>query len=113
MKLGDLAGKLSLKILTYKEELDRDVSGGYVSDMLSDVLANSRAGDIWVTFQTHTNIVAVANLKNLAGIIIVNNRQPDEETLNKAVTEKVTLMTTHMSTFETAGRIYQLLEEKD
>ena len=113
MKLGDLTGKLSLKILSNKEDLGKDVSGGYVSDMLSDVLANSRAGDIWITFQTHTNIVAVANLKNLAGVILVNNRQPDEETLKKAETEKVTLITSDMSTFETAGRIYQLMKEKE
>ena len=113
MKLGDLTGNLSLKVLSYKEGLESEVSGGYVSDMLSDVLANSGAGDIWITFQTHTNIVAVANLKNLAGVILVNNRQPDEETLKKAATEKITLMTTHMSTFETAGRIYQLLEENN
>ena len=113
MKIGDLAGKLSLKILSDNEELQKDVSGCYVSDMLSDVLANSSEGDIWITLQTHTNIVAVSNLKNLAGIIIVNNRQPDEETLSKAGTEKVTIMTTHMSTFETAGRIYSLIGEKN
>ena len=113
MKLGDLAGRLSLNILSNKEDLDREVSGGYVSDMLSDVLANSSSGDIWITFQTHANIVAVANLKNLAGVILVNNRQPDEETLKKAAAEHVTLISTSMSTFEAAGRIYQLLEGKD
>lgn len=113
MKLGDLAAQLSLKIVSHEKNLDREVLGGYVSDMLSDVLANSRAGDIWITFQTHPNIVAVASLKNLAGIIIVNSRQPDDETVKKASSEKVTLMTTHMSTFETAGRMYQIQHAKE
>jgi predicted transcriptional regulator len=113
MKLGDLAGKLSLKVLSYNEGLQREVSGGYSSDMLSDVLANSLEGNIWITLQTHTNIVAVADLKNLAGIIIVNDRQPDDETLKKAATEKIAIMTTNMSAFESAGMIYKLLSEKD
>ncbi len=109
MKIDDLASQLSLDVLTYKEGMQKDISGGYVSDMLSDVMANSKPGNIWITLQTHPNIVAVAHLKNLAGIIIVSKRQPEEETVKKAVSEKITIMTTGMSAFEIAGKIYQLL----
>lgn len=112
MKLAELAEKLPLQILSYKEDLRRDVSGGYVSDMLSDVLANSAENNIWITLQTHANIVAVASLKNLAGIIIVNDRRPDEETLAKASAEKTTIMTTRLSAFEAAGMLFQLLRKE-
>jgi len=111
MKIEDLANQLNMDVLSYKEGLQKNISGGYVSDMLSDVMANSKQGNIWITLQTHPNIVAVALLKNLAGIIIVSNRQPEEETLKKAVSEKIAILTTSMPAFEIAGKIYQLLNK--
>lgn len=110
MKLQEIVKELSLEVKSHKDGLQKNVTGGYVSDLLSDVMTNSREGNIWVTLQTHPNIVAVASLKNLAGITIVGKRQPEEETLKKAEAEKITIMTTPMPAFEVAGRIYQLLK---
>lgn len=109
MNVDELAQKLSLEILTDHEGLKREITGGYVSDMLSDVMANSSPGNIWITLQTHPNIVAVANLKELAGIIIVSNRDPDEETLKKAESEKIAVLKTSLSAFEISGKAYRLL----
>ncbi len=110
MKLLEIIDQLSLEAKSYKDELQKDVTGAYVSDLLSDVMANSKEGNIWITLQVHPNIVAVASLKNLSGIIIVNKRQPEEETLEKAEAEKITIMTTTLPAFEVAGRVYQLLK---
>ncbi|MBI4655009.1 MAG: serine kinase [Nitrospirae bacterium] len=110
MKLADLVKELSLEVKTCKDGLQRDVDSGYVSDLLSDVLANSAKDNIWITLQTHINIVAVASVKGLAGIIIVASRQPQEDTLKKAKVEKIPIMTTTKSAFEVAGKIYQLLK---
>jgi predicted transcriptional regulator len=112
MKLQDLVNKLSLNVLSHNEGLERIISGGYVSDMLSDVLAHSQEGNIWITIQTHPNIVAVAKLKNLVGVLIASEKSPEEETLKKAVVEKITIMTTPLSTFEAAGKVYQLLQDE-
>ncbi|MBI4710725.1 MAG: serine kinase [Nitrospirae bacterium] len=109
MKLSEIVNKLPLKVNSYSDGLQKDVKGGYSSDLLSDVLANSSEGNVWITLQTNLNIVAVASVKNLAGIIIVGNKKPPEETLKKAGEEKITIMTTTMPAFETAGKIYQLL----
>ena len=111
MKLLDFVKLLSLDVKSYSDGLQQDVTGGYASDLLSDVLANSKKGDIWITLQTHQNIVAVANVKGLAGIIIVGRKEPQKDTLDKAEAEKITIMTTSMSAFETAGKIYQLLKQ--
>ena len=110
MKLENIIHELSLDVKTGREGLSNEVTGVYVSDLLSDVMANSKEGNIWITLQTHLNIVAVAGLKNLAAIIIVNNRQPHEEVLQKAEAERIIIMTTPLPAFETAGRLYQLLK---
>ncbi len=110
MKLSDLVKELSLEAITCEDGLKNEVKGAYVSDLLSDVMGNSNDGDVWITLQTHLNIIAVAGLKNLAGIIIVGDRPVQSEVMQKAESENVTILMTPLTAFETAGKLYQLLK---
>ncbi|MCD6310026.1 MAG: serine kinase [Candidatus Eremiobacteraeota bacterium] len=108
MKLKEIVDKLNLEVKTPALNLERKVSGGYVSDLLSDVIANARQDNIWITLQIHQNIVAVAVLKELAGIIIVNGRSPEDEVLKKAEEENIPIILTGLPSFEIVGRLYNL-----
>ena len=108
MKLSDLVENLSLEVKTPEADLTREVTGGYVSDMLSDVIANAKAGYVWVTFQSHLNIVAVASLKGICGIIMVNGRVPADETIKKAAAENIPIMTSSLTAFDLVGKLYAL-----
>jgi len=108
VKLTELIEKLNLSVRSAKAHLGQEVTGGYASDLLSDVLANSEEGNIWITLQIHQNIVGVASMKDLAGIILVNNREPEQETLEKAEAEGLPIMVTEMPTFELVGKLYSL-----
>jgi serine kinase of HPr protein (carbohydrate metabolism regulator) len=109
MKLKEIVEKLQLKVLTGQENLDMEITGGYTSDLLSDVIANSKEGNLWITLQTHQNTIAVAKLKDLSGIIIVNNREPDEDTLQKAKEENVPLLGSEEMAYEVSGKLYELI----
>jgi serine kinase of HPr protein (carbohydrate metabolism regulator) len=113
MRLKEIIERLKLEVLAGQEKLNVDVSGGYTGDLLSDVMANSKEGYLWIIFQTHLNIIAVAKLKNLAGIILVNNRKPEEDTLKKAGEEGIPLLTTWETAFKTSGKLFQLISAKD
>jgi hypothetical protein len=108
VKLTELVHKLNLDARSARGNLDREVTGGYASDLLSDVLANSEPGDLWITLQIHQNIVAVASMKDLAGIILVNGREPEQDTIEKAEEENIAIMVTELPTFELVGRLYGL-----
>lgn len=108
MKIVELVEKLSLDVRSAKENLEREITGGYASDLLSDVLANSKEGNIWITLQLHQNIVGVASMKDLAGIILVNGREPEPETVEKAEAENIPVMVSELSTFELVGKLYNL-----
>ena len=108
MKLQEIIDSLSLKIETPSADLDKEVSGAYVSDMMSDVMGNAKDGFLWITIQVHLNIIAVASLKNLSGIILVNSRVPAEDTLKKAIEENIPIMTTPLSAFDLVGMLYSL-----
>lgn len=110
MKIREIIEKLQLKALAGQENLDADVTGGYTSDLLSDVIANSSEGNLWITLQIHQNIIAVARLKDLAGIIIVNNREPDEDTLKKANEENVPVLCSPEMAYEISGKLYELIK---
>ncbi|MEE9191764.1 MAG: serine kinase [Candidatus Aerophobetes bacterium] len=107
MKLSELVIKFDLKVKCGVHELDREIKGGYVSDLLSDVIANGRAGEVWITLQIHHNIVGVASLKSLAAIVIINGREPEEETIKKAEDEGIPIMVSKLPAFELVGRLYQ------
>lgn len=108
MKLKGIIEKLALEVRTKGVDLDCDIKRGYISDLLSDVLANAAEGDLWITLQVHQNIAAVAGMKGLSGIILINSREPEEGTLRKAEEEKIPIMVSALSAFELTGRLYNL-----
>ncbi|MBR3528976.1 MAG: serine kinase [Bacteroidales bacterium] len=111
MKVKDIVDALNLKVLSGAEGLDREVEGCYVSDLLSDVMGNADMGNIWVTLQTHKNVMAIASLKELAAVILVKGQSASEDTLNQSNEEGIPFLSTEEETFDTAGKIYQLLHQ--
>lgn len=108
IKLTDIIEKFNLENIASFRTIDPVVTGAYTSDLLSDVIANSKKDNIWITLQTHLNILAVAKLKELAAIIIVSKRDIEKETIEKAETENITLLRTTMNAFEISGKLYEL-----
>lgn len=106
MKLSEIIKQCNLTLGTGDTSLEREVTGGYSSDLLSDVMANGKKGDVWITLQVHPNIIAVAVLKELSAIILVNGRKPDDETISKAQSEHIPLLTCELSAFDLAGQLY-------
>ena len=108
MRLGEIVTRLSLSIQTADDKLDTEVTGGYASDLLSCVMAGARKGNVWVTLQAHPNVVAVAVLTELAGVIVTEGMSPDPATLQKATEEGVPVLTTPRTTFTIVGQLTQL-----
>lgn len=110
--LESIVSALNLKVKTCADKLKTEVRGGYVGDLLSDVMGNSKEGNIWVTRQIHQNIVAVASLKDHAGIVLVQGSEPAPDTLEKATKEGIPIMVSDLPAFEVIGKIYLLLNRE-
>jgi hypothetical protein len=108
VKLQELCQQLSLEVRAAANKLDTQVSGGYASDLLSCVMAKAQAGNVWVTIQGHPNIVAVASLIDLAGIIVAEGMSIDAATLEKAEEEGIPILTTSLTTYTVVGELFQL-----
>ena len=109
MKVKEIVEALNLSVLSGSEGLEREIEGCYVSDLLSDVMGNANQGDAWITLQTHKNVIAIASLKELACVILVKGQTATEETLEQSNEEQIPFLSSPLGTYETTGRLYNLL----
>ncbi|HAF69963.1 TPA: serine kinase [Candidatus Acetothermia bacterium] len=109
MTLGEVAKRLELKGLVLPDP-GRQVRWGFCSDLLSDALAHAGEGDLWLTHQRHLNVVAVAKLTGVAGVVCVRGLAPSPEVLSRARAEGVAFLLSRQDTFELAGRLFRLLQ---
>jgi hypothetical protein len=109
MTLQDIVARLDLTRLTAERDFSQvEPKSGYASDLLSCVMAGARHHGVWVTLQSHTNIVAVAALLELGAVIITEGTRPDQDTIDKANEEEVNLFLTDKPTFWVTGRLWEM-----
>jgi hypothetical protein len=109
LTLKNIIDTLQLTVLT--EEVDFSAvepHGGYMSDLLSCVMAGARTGNIWITLQAHINVIAVAALQDLAAVIITENAPVEPQVVQKANQQAVILLSTPLPSYEVAGRLWEM-----
>jgi len=112
-KLKDIVNELNLTVLSGASSLDREAASGCCCDLLSWVMAHGKKDAVWITVQTHVNIVAVASLLELSAIIIPSGLPVDEKTLEKAEEEGVIILSSQSDAFQLAGMLYNMGLGKD
>ena len=108
MKALALAEKLNLTVFNSGE--DREVTAVYCCDLLSVVMGRGKADSAWVTVMGNINSAAVAVLVDIGVIVLAENTKPDENLLNKAKDENLTILGSADPIFETALKIYEELK---
>ncbi|MGD9081664.1 MAG: hypothetical protein PVG96_20130 [Desulfobacterales bacterium] len=106
MNVKEFVDRFNLHVAAGQNELDRQIQGGYCGDLLSDVMANAPTGCIWLTVQTHQNIVNVAVLHEMAAIVLAGGRTPDKETIDRANAEGIPLLLWSHSVYDLAGKAF-------
>ncbi len=103
MNLQEIINKLALLPLTDIEE--REITGVYISDMLSDVMSSANAGNLWLTVQTHKNIVSAANLIDISAVVVTYGKKVPQETIELANRFHVNILSTPLSTFDLVAQL--------
>jgi len=110
MKVNKIVEKLGLKVFSGEKGLEKEITGGYVCDLLSDVMGHADQGNIWITLQTHKNVMAIASLKDLAAVVVVKGFEPEKDAIEKSNEEGIPILGTDLESFEITGKIYELLK---
>jgi len=106
LKLSDVKEILDADVIVGTEKLDMEVKTAFGADLMSDVLAFAKAGSLLLTGLTNSQVIRIANVLDIAAIILVRGKKPPIETINLAKEFKIPLLTTKYILFETAGRLY-------
>ena len=108
MVLDEVLKALDLEVVADTGEMDAEVTGGYVSDLLSHVMGKAKSGQVWITMQGHQNIIAVASLIGLSAVIVADGIEAEEQTVAKARDQEVVLCKSRLPVYEIAGRLYKM-----
>ncbi len=111
MNVEQLLKELDLTVVSGEQGLKNEVTGGYTSDLLSDVMGHAKEGQVWITLQTHKNVMAIASLKDLAAIILVKGLNPEEDMAEQSNDEAIPVLKTTKEAFEISGELYNLLNQ--
>ena len=106
MKLREVQEILKADVIVGKEKLDMEVKTAFGADLMSDVLAFAKAGSLLLTGLTNTQVIRIANVLDIAAIILVRGKKPSTETIDLAKKLQIPVLTTKYILFETAGRLY-------
>ena len=107
MYCREFAEKLQLTAMCEKDEII-EVEGDYIGDLLSVVMSKAKKNYAWITIQTHINIVAVAELLELACIIVVENMEVANETLEKAKELNIPIFKTSESAYSLSCKMCEM-----
>ena len=102
MKLSELIPCIDATVLVQGNE-DAEITSGYTCDLLSWVMAHGAPGMAWVTVQTHLNVIAVAVLSEMACVILPESIEMEQESLDKARTEGMTVLSSPLTAYEICG----------
>lgn len=107
MKLKEIKNILEAEMLYGDECLSKEIKVAYGSDLMSDVLTFVKSGSLLLTGLTNTQVVRTAEMAEIGAICFVNNKRPQEETINLANEKKIPLLATKLFMYECCGRLYK------
>lgn len=111
MTIRQLIKNETFKLINQGNEIDRVISKPYCCDLLSVAMCSIPEDSAWITVMGNINTLAVASLKDASCIILAEGAMLDENALNKAVTEGITVFSSEMPIFESAVLIAEMLND--
>jgi len=104
-KLSTVLAAVKAESLT--ELVEADLTGCYIGDLLSDVLAHAKPGMLWVTIQAHRNVVSAASMKDISAVLITCGRKPEPAVVAEAEENGVVLLSTPLTTYEAGAKLWE------
>ena len=89
---------------------DREITGGYCGDLLSWVMGRADSGDCWFTIMSNKNVVAVAQLTDVACVVFTEDVEPDAEMIAAAQSHDINLLISPLATYAAAAKLSELLK---
>jgi predicted transcriptional regulator len=106
MKLSEVRELLAAEVYTGDELLDVVIQFGCASDLMSDVLAFSRAGAVLMTGLATIQTVRTADIAEISAVVFVRGKKPSQDVIALAKKKHIPVLSTGYSMYEACGILY-------
>ena len=111
MTVHELVKACGLKYFNGENLPAREVKGAYCCDLLSWVIGRAEETDALLTVMSNPNVMAVAVMADLPCVILSEGVRPDAAALEKAVQNDIIVLSSEDTTYRTAIKIHQVLNQ--
>ena len=106
MKISEVVDKTGLEALTAWE--DEELTGVYISDMVSDIITGATGCGLLLTLQTHKSLIAAANLVDVGAVVFARDKRPAADVVELADKAGIALFSTPLDTWSYAAKLFEL-----
>lgn len=106
MKLSEIKELLCAEILCGNEFIDNEVTYGFGSDLMSDVLAYVKGRTVLLTGLINNQVIRTAEMADLNAIVFVRGKKPEQELIELATENNIVLLLTKDTMYTAAGKLY-------
>jgi predicted transcriptional regulator len=106
MKLEQIREILEAEFLVGEESHDLEIKMVCGADLLSDVLAFTKADALLLTGLTNTQVIHTAEIAEIKAVCFVRGKRPTDETIELAKEKKLPMICTSLLMYESCGRLY-------
>lgn len=107
MNIEELIEIVDGKLCTVGNDLSREIKGGCGADLMSDVLASIQPEAVLLTGLCNPQVIRTAQMADVSAVVLVRGKNPPQETVDLANSERIPLIITPYGMFELCGRLYQ------
>ena len=108
MTVSELAKAVKLQVISMPSP-DTVIECGYAGDLLSWVMGNAQQGCAWMTITTNRNIIAVAELIDMACVIVTEGSDIPDDVAALAKEKEINLLATELPTYEMCVQVSRLI----
>ncbi len=109
MTVRELSEALSLQVLAGQSGLDNQVSCCYIGDLLSWVMGRAPEQAVWITVMGNINALAVAQLADIACILLCEGSTMDDNVPPQAEANCIPVLSSQETAYALALKVAALL----
>lgn len=112
MTLETFINKIQFEAVNKSDDLSAELSKVFCCDLLSFAMSRNPSGSVWITVMGNVNTIAVSVLTDGGCIILAENAQLDEQALDRAISQGVTVLRTSLPVFDAGLIAHNILNQE-
>ena len=106
MKLSKVQRILRAEVLVDAGKLDKEVEMAFGADLMSDILAMCQEQTMILTGMTNLQVIRTAEMSDLAAVVFVRGKKPDQEIIELAKKIGLPLLCSKLTMYESSGLLF-------